>query len=59
MTKAEAAALQAKWKQRVDAPSCAHPIQHLAGLARHDDGPMGTYYCADCGEEIYRRHETW
>ena len=61
MTKAQAAALQAKWKQKGDPPpDCAHAVQLLAYLARPDAGArMGTYYCADCGEEILRPYESY
>ncbi len=58
MTKAEAADLQVKWKQRGDPPPpCTHPIQQLAPS---DEGHVRTtYYCLDCGETIERPYERY
>ena len=58
MTTAQAADLQAKWKQQGDPPPlCEHPIQELARLARSDKGYlMGTYHCRECGNAIVYTH---
>ena len=58
VTKAEAAALRSKWKQRGDPPQpCTHPIQQLAPS---DEGYVTTtYYCLECGEVIERLYERY
>ena len=44
MTTAQAADLQAKWKQQGDPPPlCEHPVQELAHLARSDTGYLDGY----------------
>lgn len=53
MTKAEAAAIQAKWQEQVDPPVCEHPNQELE--ANETGYLTGNYYCTDCGQPIARK----
>ena len=61
MTEAQAANLQAKWKQRGDSSqACKHQTQELADMAQSDEGAkMSTYHCLDCGEAIERPYEKY
>ena len=52
MTKAEAAALRAKWKERVDPTSCQH---HDLTLEIENGYFTGDYSCIVCGESVARR----
>jgi len=59
MTKAQATALQVKWKQQGEPPSrCALSIHELAEIIRGDDGYVtGTYHCRECGDEIVHNYK--
>lgn len=52
MTKAHAAGLQMKWKQRGDPLLCAHIFQEPAHT--HSHFIAGLYYCIECGQELKR-----
>jgi hypothetical protein len=58
MTKAQAAEIRAKWKQRGDPlSSCQHQTQELAPS---DEGYVTTtYFCLECGEVIERPYERY
>jgi hypothetical protein len=53
LTKAQAAALQANWKQQVDPPVCEHPNQELE--ASEGGYLTGDYHCMTCGESIAKK----
>lgn len=56
VTKARAAELQAKWKQRGDTlPPCMHSTQELA--PSNEGYVTTTYHCLECGEAIERPYE--
>ena len=50
MTSAQAAALQAKWKERVDPLPCDHLNQELE--SRDGVYLTGKYHCIACGESV-------
>ena len=53
MKVAQAAALQAKWRERVDPLPCEHRRQELETSAR---GYLtGYYHCIACGESLPHR----
>ncbi len=58
MTKAQAAEIRAKWKQREYPLSpCQHQTQELAPS---DEGYVTTtYFCLECGEVIERPYERY
>jgi len=50
MTKAQAAALQEKWKQSPDPPACEHLHQEMDNT---DNAYVtGNYHCLSCGEFV-------
>ena len=49
MTKAQAAELQAMWKQQDPPRLCAHI---KSDMERNDGYVTGSYYCLTCGEAI-------
>jgi hypothetical protein len=53
MTKAHAAGLQMKWKQRVDPSPCEHIIQE-SGHTDNGHFITGLYYCIECGQGLMR-----
>jgi hypothetical protein len=56
MRKAQAAGLQAKWKQLGDTlPPCMHPIQEVA--PSNEGYVTTTYHSLVCGEAIERPYE--
>ena len=50
MTKAQAAVLQAKWKQLVDPSPCEHRNQHLE--SNEGSHLTGHYDCTVCGSSV-------
>jgi hypothetical protein len=55
MTMSQAAALRAKWEQRVDPQLCAHLTLELE---QNDSGHLtGNYTCIACGESVARKHQ--
>lgn len=50
MTRAQAAALQAKWEQLVDPPRCEHLQQEMENSENRY--VTGNYYCLLCGEPV-------
>ncbi len=56
MTKAQAAQLEAKWKEQGDPlPLCEHPNQELE--ASEGGYLTGNYHCTDCGESVAKKRE--
>ena len=54
MTKAQAAQLEAKWKEQGDPlPLCEHPNQELE--ASEGGYVTGNYHCTDCGESFVKK----
>ena len=50
MTRAQAAAVQDKWKQLPDPPLCEHLHQQMDN---NENGyVIGYYHCLDCGEPV-------
>lgn len=53
LTKDQAAALQEKWKQKVDPPVCVHAT---IDLEVNDNGYLtGNHHCIDCGEMVVKK----
>ena len=53
MTKAEAAQLQAKWKEQGGQTLCEHRNQEM----EHSDSGylMGNFHCTECGEHLVKK----
>ena len=53
MTRSEAEALEVKWKQQVDPPSCKHSNVELESVG--EAYLTGNYHCTTCGESIAKK----